>query len=186
MILLVIDTTTFPGNMLLPGGIALVVLWLMLRLVKRRRNPSRIIAPAEQVEQRRQVRGVRADLEDVMVEVEQLAKRFSAQLDAKSMRLEKLIDDADARIAELERRQPAGGAVAPAPTGEGQSPPTEPVTAAAAQSVPSEPEPPSTTESEAAQAIYRLADAGNDAVEIARALGEHVGKVELILALRET
>jgi len=33
--------------------------------------------------------------------------------------------------------------------------------------------------------VYRLADAGNDPIEIARITGEHVGKVELILALRQ-
>ena len=33
--------------------------------------------------------------------------------------------------------------------------------------------------------IYRLADQGTDSQEIARITGEHVGKVELILALRQ-
>ena len=32
--------------------------------------------------------------------------------------------------------------------------------------------------------VYRLADAGHDPVAIAQQLNEHVGKVELILALR--
>jgi hypothetical protein len=35
-------------------------------------------------------------------------------------------------------------------------------------------------------AVYELADGGRDPVEIARALDEQIGKVELILALRET
>ena len=33
--------------------------------------------------------------------------------------------------------------------------------------------------------VYELADAGHAPVEIARKLGQHTGKVELILALRE-
>lgn len=185
---LAIDTTTFPGYMLLPGGIALIIAWLMLRLRRRRANAPRITTPAEQLDRRRQARGLRGDLEQVMVEVEQLAKRFSAQLDAKSMRLEKLIDEADARIAELERLQPpgdgahAGGPADASPQAAGQPAEFE----AAIEPIPPAEEVPSAADSAAAQAIYRLADAGSDPVEIARALGEHVGKVELILALRET
>jgi hypothetical protein len=36
-----------------------------------------------------------------------------------------------------------------------------------------------------ARRVYELADGGMDAVAIARQLNEHVGKVELMLALRE-
>ena len=182
MIGLAMDTTTFPGNMLLPGGIALIIAWLMLRLVKRRRHPTRIATRMEQLEQRRQARGLRGDLEQVMVEVEQLAKRFSAQLDAKSIQLEKLIEQADARIAELKRLQPPGE---DAPLGSVPEPPALGAAEATAELSPPVADEPAAAESETARAIYRLADAGNDAVEIARVLGEHVGKVELILALRQ-
>ena len=37
-----------------------------------------------------------------------------------------------------------------------------------------------------AASVYELADAGVDPIAIARQLNEHVGKVELILALRGT
>jgi hypothetical protein len=36
-----------------------------------------------------------------------------------------------------------------------------------------------------AEDVYRLADGGKSSVEIAKELGEHTGKVELILALRD-
>ena len=173
---------TSDPNLLLLAGVALITTWLMLRLRKKHRNPTRSATPAEQLERQRQVRGMRGDLEEVMVEVEQLAKRFSAQLDAKSMRLEKLIDEADARIAELERRQPTGQPAAEAPR---QEPQPLRVFESSTASQPSPPDADQPDESEATRTIYRLADAGNDAVEIARVLDEHVGKVELILALRE-
>lgn len=35
------------------------------------------------------------------------------------------------------------------------------------------------------ESVYALADAGSSSDEIARQLDEHIGKVELILALRE-
>ena len=178
MIQLALDTTEFPGNMLLPGGIVLIVMWLMFRLRKRGKNPTAIARPAEQLEQQRQASGLRGDLERVMVEVEQLAKRFGAQLDTKSIRLEKLIEQADARIAELERLE------APGDTASGES---AGVSADSTRDgLESDTIPEAEQESEMARAVYRMADTGSDPVEIAKVLGEHVGKIELILALRET
>ena len=178
MIQLALDTTEFPENMLLPAGIALIVAWLMLRLRKRGKQSTTIVGPAEQLDQQRQARGLRGDLERVMVEVEQLAKRFGAQLDTKSIRLEKLIEQADARIAELERLEAPNGTA----SGESASVSTDTVTAGTESDTIPEAE----QDSETARAVYRMADAGNDPIEIAKVLGEHVGKIELILALRET
>lgn len=183
MIQLAINTTEFPGNMLLPAGVVLIVAWLMLRLRKRSKHPTTIARPAEQLEQQRQASGLRGDLERVMVEVEQLAKRFGAQLDTKSIRLEKLIEQADARIAELERLRPSNGA------GLGDSSDVSAegtIDTVASDNPESNGIPGAEQDSETARAVYRMADAGNDPIEIAKALGEHVGKIELILALRET
>ena len=178
MIQLAFDMNLSTENMMLPAGIALIVAWLMLRLRKRSKHPTTIARPSEQLEERRQAAGLRGDLEQVMVEVEQLAKRFGAQLDTKSVRLEKLIEHADARIARLEKLNalddPASGNSA----------------GASAETTTAEPEsntiPEAEQDSETARAVYRMADAGNDPIEIAKALSEHVGKIELILALRET
>ena len=173
------------NDMLLPAGIVLILAWLMLRLRKRGRTPTRITTPAEQIERQRQARGLRGDLEQVMVEVEQLAKRFGAQLDMKSVRLEKLIEQADARIAELKTLE-TPDKTAPATTRDDSA--QGPVDTWSDTG--SAPAPPAAADSPAngdlARTIYRLADAGNDPIEIGRILGEHAGKVELILALRET
>ncbi len=94
------------------------------------------------------------------------AQRLGAQLDNKARRLEKLIEEADQRIAALSGAAPGLSApdrprapAAPSPA----RPPRDPLT----------------------QAVYEHADAGRTPVEIARELDEQVGKVELILALRE-
>jgi len=163
-----------PTSLMLPAGVLLITMWLMFRL--RRKRAQSLMQPTahEQLERNRQARGMRGDLEQVMVEVEQLARRFSAQLDAKSMHLSKLIEQADERIAELKRL-------------EGETPPPPPppdMEAEPSQPQPRDPLEPE-SESELAQSVYRLADAGNDPIEIARSLNEHVGKIELILALRE-
>lgn len=153
------------SDYLLTGGVLLLVMWSMMRLRQRKRRMANQPTASEQIERNRQARGLRGDLEQVMVEVEQLARRFGAQLDAKSMKLEKLIDEADRRIARLEAMDSGSPSALP--------PAQAPSSQVAAP------------DSELAASVYRLADAGNDAIEIARALGEHVGKVELILALRQ-
>lgn len=151
----------FPSDYLLIAGVVLVTTWAMMRLRQRRQRTASAPTASEQLERNRQARGLRGDLEQVMVEVEQLAKRFSAQLDAKSVRLEKLIEQADQRIATLQKLE---------------TPDADP---------PPQPQQQAPADDELTQNVYRLADAGNDSIEIARTLGEHVGKVELILALRQ-
>jgi len=164
---------SFGLDMMLLGGVLLVTTALMIRLRNRRREQLPNLSAAEQIERNRQARGMRGDLEQVMVEVEQLARRFGAQLDAKSIQLNKLIEQADERIARLEALEQTKGQM---PSSQMVMPPAQ------------APQPPGVlrdnSEDELTQSIYRLADAGNDAVEIARTLREHVGKIELILALR--
>ncbi|MEM8739168.1 MAG: hypothetical protein AAGG38_11930 [Planctomycetota bacterium] len=194
---------------LLIVGIVFISAWLLMRIRKRSlRGPGHPTA-REHLERYKQQDGVKNDLEGLMVEIEQLAKRVGAQLDAKSIRLERLIDDADLRIAQLQRDMHQQHATPP------ESPPESPPEAS--QKIPSELPPngssassPSTSrshpEAAAAQAaaggsaptpgkdadpgdaiarrIHGLADQGLAPAEIAHRLGEHQGKVELILALR--
>lgn len=140
-----------PDDALLPLGVLLIIVALMLGIRKKRRRIAQRGTAREQLERMNQETAVRGDLEQLMVEIEQLAKRLGAQLDAKTLALEKLLHEADQVIEKLER-------------GAG---PTEP------------PADPQTIR------IYRLADEGRSPMEIAQELDEHVGKVELILALRK-
>lgn len=140
-----------PDDALLLLGVLLIIVALMLGIRKKRRRIAQRGTAREQLERMNQETAVRGDLEQLMVEIEQLAKRLGAQLDAKTLALEKLLHEADQVIEKLER-------------GAG---PTEP------------PADPQTIR------IYRLADEGRSPMEIAQELDEHVGKVELILALRK-
>jgi len=151
------------------GGLMLIVIGLMMMLRKRRRKAHQHESPMERVERYQQQRGMHDDLEAVMVEVEQLARRFSSQLDAKSVQLEKLIREADERISQLEQL----------PALE-TSPEVFP-----ANLKPQVSPPPETPEYPLTQWVYRLADQGHNPADIAQKLDEHVGKVELILALRK-
>lgn len=99
------------------------------------------------------------DLRRLMAEATELAAALSAQLDEKAERLQRLLDEADSRVAA-------------SPTRDEPDPPPddEPRQAMAGDPL--------------AQRIFDLADEGLSPVQIAQRLDQHTGKVELILALR--
>jgi len=152
-------------------GIALTIMGVMLSIRKRRMKTGSRPTAREQVERYRQQDGLKGDLETLMVEVEQLARDFSARLDAKAVHLEKLIREADEKIAQLRSAGPANR-----PPGPRSQDPEAAKPNGVANVEPAE--------DRLTTSIYALADDGLAAEEIARKLDEHVGKVELILALR--
>ncbi|MDP6152847.1 MAG: hypothetical protein QF785_05660 [Phycisphaeraceae bacterium] len=158
------------------AGMVLITTALILRARKAHQN----LTPREQLERMKQQRGVRGDLEQIMAEVEQLARRFNAQLDARTHHLERLIDEADQRIERLERaRSGAAGETSATNTDDRRNPQSDAHHAAELNRDVAPPSDPLT------KSVYALADAGSSSDEIARQLDEHIGKVELILALRE-
>ncbi|MEM9882163.1 MAG: hypothetical protein AAF800_04510 [Planctomycetota bacterium] len=157
---------------LLIVGIIFISAWLIMRARKRLRDGPNHTTATENLERYRQHEGVRGDLESLMVDIEQLAQRLGSQLDAKAVRLEKLIDDADLRLSQLRQADLDAHANAAPPRPEEVKP--------VGQAEPGSPADPLTAD------VYRLADIGKTASTIARELDEHVGKVELILALRQT
>ena len=172
---------SFLQSMLLALGVMLITMWLFMRIRKRKARHWAAPHPKEQVEGLRQARGLRGDLESLMVEIEQLAKRFSTQLDAKAIHLEKLVAEADERIGRLQnlsnasdRREAEAGALSARSVAE--QPGTDGGAGASGQNQGPD---------ALAASVYALADAGHDPEAISGRLGEHVGKVELILALRE-
>lgn len=163
-----------PPTALLILGVVLITAYLLMRMRKRRAEGPTHVTGRERVEQYRQQDGVRNDMEGLMVDIEQMAKRLGAQLDAKAIRLEKLLDEADLRIAQL--HQAEAERHANPPTAEAPAQPE-----VSAEPAPAEPAIPADP---LAADVHRLADEGLAAPEIASRLDEHVGKVELILALR--
>ena len=166
-------------------GIALITTALMMKLRARRRSGTgRRVSPQEHLEQVRQQKGMRADLEDMMVEIEQLARRFGSQLDAKTLKLEQVIREADERIEQLRRLHDGNpDAVRPEDRTNPQADESvdDDVASRAAPSTPPQEAPVDPL----AQKVYQLSDAGQQPADIARQLNEHIGEVELILALRQ-
>jgi len=158
---------------LLLAGVTLITMALMMRLAKRRRAmQTERVTGRERTESLRQQRGMRGDLEDLMVEIEQLAKRLGTQLDAKAMRLEKLLDEADCKMAALQSMR-------------NESPPESRENASGDERPAVIEEPSDAEHDRLTRHVYQLADRGLPAMTIARELNEHVGKIELILALRK-
>ena len=167
-------------------GVLFITAWLILRIRKRGVRGMGQPTAREHLERYKTRDAVRGDLEGLMVDIEELARRLGAQLDAKSRELERRIAEADQRIARLggaalppaaDRFEPQAAAPAD-PPGEAPDEPGPPASAD-----PGEP-PPGPGEDPLVAQVHGLADAGQTASQIAAELGEHIGKIELILALR--
>jgi len=125
-------------------------------------------------------------------ELDELGKRLAHELDTRADRLEKLIADADDRLARLERLTAASVHLAhdtapPAPMTEMKHfGPRDAASPSGSSAIP--------THRSAAAVIaeidplagevYKLADSGLMPVQIAQKLSQHTGKIELLLALR--
>ena len=105
-------------------------------------------------------RQVERQMESLLVELNNMARQISAQLDTRAAKLETLLKEADEKISRL-AREPA------TPLAIGRDlPPLAP------------------EEDSRHVAIYQLADSGLSAGQIAQRLARPNGEIELILALR--
>lgn len=126
------------------------------------------------------VRELTVEIQALLTEVEETARRAAAQVDNRYRKLEQLVLEADDKIQRLEALMAAAqrtGARGDALASTGG--------AELLSRLRQERGAPSATEDPAYQPIYRLADAGHCAREIAQELGRQPGEVELILALRQ-
>jgi hypothetical protein len=140
------------------GAFALVYL-SVLRPMMRKKDPlDRPPAFASLSQQR----SVERQMQNLLVELSEMARQISAQLDTRVAKLEALIKEADEKIATMHSQS-------------SESLPMRDVPPPAALE-----EMPDPRHAE----IYALADEGRDANEIASRLSRPRGEVELILALR--
>jgi len=200
LIVLLAESNAF-ANTLMLAGVALLAAVLLYNIRKRSRGQADRPDPRERLEHQKQTSGMRNDLREMMVELENVTRQFSSQLDARTRKLEKLIEEADRRIEALGQAGAGGRSPEPRPqpepepksrsgagsgdNGAGGAAGGEPASASdrAGDEAPPVDQPVEPTP--VAKKVYQLADAGCDAAQIARELNEHIGKVELILALRQ-
>ncbi len=161
---------TMRNFMMAAGVFILMVLFMVNARKKLKRSTTSAgqnLTPHERLEKAKQADGTKNDLRTMMVELEELSRDFSAKLDAKSIQLQKLVAEAEQKIAELQRLVD-GGAAPPAQD--------DPLREAGSADNTADP---------LTRSVYDLSDAGHDPGEIATKLSEPIGKVELILALRQ-
>jgi hypothetical protein len=121
-----------------------------------------------------QQRSVEREMQNVLVELSEMARQITAQIDTRSARLEALIRQADERIAAMNAQAAAKGLPSAAKSPQSQS---------EEKSLP-----PESAESPAIDPrhaeVYALADRGRSSKDIAQQLNRPSGEIELILALR--
>jgi hypothetical protein len=164
----------FLGPAMILAGMTLVIL-ISLRIKRRNREladlgrrsaggtPARPAGPAGAAE--------REAIERMAVDLEEVARSISAMLDTRMRTLEKLIRDADERIARLGGTAGEAGVGTEGPADSAPAPTGGPGAAA------------SRTLAHHAH-IYGLADQGLSVQEIAEQTGYQQGEVELVLSLR--
>lgn len=148
------------------------------------RRSAAELSPRERIDEIKSRARGRDDLDSMLAEMVESGRRVCAQIDARAERLEQLIRHADERLDLLDQAERD-----PAPV---ESPEVERRTASPVTTTPPVPTPephaqapPDAPSSDPlTRAVYRLADDGLGPREIAQQLDEHVGKVDLILALR--
>jgi len=166
MHLLLQTTLTDERNLPLIGMGALALAYVVLRpMMRRKRDPlERNVVQASMAQQR----AVERQMQNLLVDLTEMARQISGQLDTRAARLQALLDQADERIAQL--RQLSGAAPVDSPQAS-----TTPETSASA---------PVSIASPMHAEVYALADEGRGAKEIAARLNRPSGEIELILALR--
>ena len=157
-------------------AVVVAVTTLVLIATRRRlrdRQPSLKDYGRQQKARLRDQQNIKHDMEELAVQLQQVARQVNSQIDTRFAKLESCIADADQRIERLERLlRRAGGhegvdvtladQPAPSPQRDGDTIKIDPIH----------------------QEIYRLADEGKSPPEIARQLARTTGEVELILNLR--
>jgi hypothetical protein len=164
-----------PDNFKWWGVVILAMLtmaYAVLRPFKKKKDPLEK-APFSSLAQQRQVE---KQMQNVLVELSDMARQISAQLDTRAAKLEAMIREADEKLAQMQ-----------AATQRGDHPDSPPPPA-------SEPRHAQiyelwlrdrAVESDPRYAqIYTLADQGRSSQEISKQLGRPSGEIELILALR--
>jgi len=145
----------------------LIIGYVMFRGSKMRLNRLRgtaVPSADDRARASRQAGGVHDQLDHVMLQLEELARSTTAQIETRFAKLEILLAEADTKIAQLQtllatlNARPVNGS-ANALAGDVIRPEH--------------------------RRIHDLADAGRSPVEIAQEVGRDVGEVELILALRK-
>jgi DNA-binding NarL/FixJ family response regulator len=157
------------------AGVTIIYAVFIRPMMKQKKDP---LARPPQQTRLSQHRAVERQMENLLVELSEMARQITAQLDTRAVKLDLLIKEADEKLAALKLATDGLAQLASFNAqnlpGLGNSAGARPIPIP----LPQEPADPRHT------AIYQLADNGRSVREIAQQLGHPSGEVELILALR--
>jgi hypothetical protein len=189
-----------PFSQLLLLALTVIVLAFLLRGTRRRWQRSVAMSREsvrERYEKLKEDRTATREVDKALIELDQLARQVHGRLDTQFAKLEVLIQDADERIDKLTRLLRAAqssdtlditlGAEEPRELAPAETTDPAGATVSADRSsvaVGAERTDADGTESDRHGPIYRLADQGLSAIDIAERVGRTTGEVELILSLR--
>ena len=175
------------GKQWIAIGVALflIVYFVIRPMAKRKQDPlGKMGTPGGSMSRQR---SVEREMSNLLVELSEMARQVTAQLDTRSTKLELLMREADEKIETLRALQnsaPSSPAPATVPvfrqSAAERDALMQPFEASTLLSSPPEPQ----IDPRHAE-IYALADQGRTPVDIATHLGRPSGEIELILALRQ-
>ncbi len=154
-----------------------VLLMISVRSKIARRNADRL-SPRELIDQLKATGRQRGESQSASAELLESARQLAAKLDNKAARLEVLIQQADERISLMSQLSGTGAIAQDGPSLTGATEPDRARTPVATNGPPLSLDP-------LTRSVYELSDTGYDPLQIAQELDEQVGKVELILSLRD-
>ena len=170
--------TAMEGYAILVGVVLLVAIMLRLTYRKQRKSgPSPSTFAREHLAKIKEEHGMKGDIEELMVQLQELSRDISAQIDTRFTKLEASIQSADERIDTLQKliraaqSRPAVDLVAD----DDDQPQPSP-------NLPADPP----VLDQMRSRILSLADLGKNPVEIAREIGRTPGEIELILSLERS
>jgi hypothetical protein len=170
------------------AGLFLIVYFVLRPMARRKRDPLNNVGGEGPIAKQR---GIERQMSNLLVELSEMARQVTAQLDTRAAKLELLMREADEKIDTLRRLSAGAGPPASTPPAAPASSPLrqsaaereallQPLDAPAATSAAPVPQ----IDPRHAE-IYALADQGRSPGDIASRLGRPSGEIELILALRQ-
>jgi hypothetical protein len=162
------------GVWLAVAAIATIVIYVLMR-PRSKKEP--LLPPRFPLARQREVE---EQMNSLLVELSQMARQITSQLDTRAMKLQMLIKDADERLAALQATKDPVNISSPA-TSDIHASEAE---AEALQTPMRQAASPIVSVDPRHQEVYTMADEGRSPNEIAKMVQRPAGEVELILALR--
>jgi hypothetical protein len=175
-----------PGKQWLAIGAALfLVAYFVLRPMAKKKKDDPLSRMSSSPGAMAKQRSVEREMSNLLVELSEMARQVTAQLDTRAAKLELLMKEADEKIEALQRLSTSSSGKIPAPNPTHQNSAERAALMQPLDVPPPAPAPPEPAIDPRYAEIYALADEGRSPGDIATRLGRPSGEIELILALRQ-